>query len=275
MSSIFEKWSSVKKPTLEPGSVLDVSGGYGYVTTHSGENRGTHVHYGIDIAGIAQGSEIKSRVSGVIEDVREDWTNKTMGGTVVVVRGDDGRTYTYAHISGLISKKGDKIEKGQAIAKAGGAVGRAGSGSSTTGTHIHEAVKETSTGRHIDPETGRYYEQTQEHRKTSYAPTGQRFAAERGLKQDSRTREETPDKIIETETHRQASIFGGKPGQKSNKIQHIEDGQTREKTPTEAVILFTEDLSEAQMDLQQSGSNFANWAGELLRERKWYEFGRA
>lgn len=249
-------------------SILDVTGGKGRITTHSGEDRGTHIHHGIDIGGIEQGSDLYSRVAGSIVSIKKDEENKTAGGTSVTIRGDDGRIYTYRHLAGVSLKEGDKVSKGQVFAQAGGERGKAGSGSSTTGTHVHEEVRDTS-GRHINPETNLPFNDKDVHRNTY------KYAAERGLKQDARTREETPERIVETEVHRQASIFGGKPGQKADRTQHTEVGQTREKTPTEAVILFTEDLSEAQMDLQQSGSNFANWAGELLRERRWYEFGRA
>lgn len=249
-------------------SILDVTGGQGRITTHSGEDRGTHIHHGIDIGGIKQGSELYARVSGKIEKIVEDQENKTAGGTFVTIRGDDGRTYTYRHLAGVSLKEGDVVSKGQAFAKAGGAKGEAGSGKSTTGTHVHEEVRDAS-GKHINPETNLPFDKQDIHRSTY------KYAAERGAKEDARTREERPERVVETEVHRQASIFGGRPGQKADRTQHTEDGQTREKTPTEAVILFTEDLSEAQMDLQQSGSNFANWAGELLREHKWYEFRRA
>lgn len=96
-------------------------------------------------------------------------------------------------------------------------------------------------------------------------PGEYKYAAERGVREDARTRQETSDQIIKTEHHRQASIFGGKAGEKSRVTEHTIDGIKREKTPTQAVMFFTEDLSEAQQSLQLNGDKFAEWAGKLLK----------
>ncbi len=97
-----------------------------------------HFHKGIDFAG-KMGSDVVSVAAGVIT-----WSGDRYGyGKMVEVDHGNGYATRYAHNSENVVKLGDKINKGQLIAKMG-------SSGRSTGPHVHfEVVK---NGRVVDPQ---------------------------------------------------------------------------------------------------------------------------
>lgn len=85
-------------------------------------------HRGIDIAA-ASGSPIKAADGGTVTNA--GW-HSTYGNTIDINHGN-GLVTRYAHASKLLVKKGDKVYKGQVIAKVG-STGR------STGPHLHLEV---------------------------------------------------------------------------------------------------------------------------------------
>lgn len=87
-------------------------------------NDGKTYHGGVDFDA-AVGTPVRAVVSGkvVYADIeRRADKNKTvgLGGTVVLILGDDGYYYYYAHLSeSLLCEKGDVVVSGQVIAKSG------------------------------------------------------------------------------------------------------------------------------------------------------------
>ena len=94
-------------------------------------------HKGIDFAG-KEGSDVISVASGVVT-----WSSKRYGyGNLVEVNHGNGYTTRYGHNSEILVSVGDKVEKGQVLAKMG-STGR------STGPHVHfEVMKD---GRNVDP----------------------------------------------------------------------------------------------------------------------------
>ena len=104
-----------------------------------------HNHYGEDYP-VKQGSEIYSKMGGVV--LKAKITTNNCGGTLNI-KMDDGTISKFCHLSKILVKKGDKINKYQLIALSGGARDSTGAGSST-GPHIHYGFKNTS-GITVDP----------------------------------------------------------------------------------------------------------------------------
>ena len=86
-------------------------------------------HSGVDIRG-GIGEEIKAAGSGTVEYAG----NKGGYGKVVIIKHRQGYETRYAHCSRLLVKAGEKIQKGQIIAK----VGNTGV---STGSHLHFEVR--------------------------------------------------------------------------------------------------------------------------------------
>lgn len=104
-------------------------------------------HRGLDING-EQGDPLQALKSGTVSFIYMDdggkldedgKKNTRAGGTEVGIKMSDGSTYFYSHLSRVDPnlKVGDKIAAGQQIGNLGGDKGVAGSGSSTTGSHLH------------------------------------------------------------------------------------------------------------------------------------------
>ncbi len=94
-------------------------------------------HKGVDFAG-KMGADVISVATGVVT-----WSGKRYGyGNMVEIDHGNGYATRYAHNSENLVKLGDKIKKGQLIAKMG-------SSGRSTGPHVHfEVVK---NGRVVDP----------------------------------------------------------------------------------------------------------------------------
>ena len=110
----------------------------GIITTHftyRGKRRG---HSGIDIAAPFK-TPISAALSGTVTSSGWDVYGY---GNLIVIRGQDGRDYYYAHNSKLLVRRGQHVAQGQLIALMG-STGR------STGSHLHFEVRNGS--RIINP----------------------------------------------------------------------------------------------------------------------------
>jgi len=105
-----------------------------------GENRGDHIHGGVDIKG-AQGDAVVSTENGVVTNVGNE--PKGYGTYIEVDHGNNVKT-RYAHLSKTDVKAGDTVFKGQKI-------GEVGSTGHSTGPHLHYEVLENN--KKIDPQS--------------------------------------------------------------------------------------------------------------------------
>jgi murein DD-endopeptidase MepM/ murein hydrolase activator NlpD len=95
------------------------------------------LHSGIDI-GVSEGTDVLASKDGTV--VTAGWNNGY--GYYVTINHGDGIATLYAHNSSLLVKSGDKVSKGQAIAKSG-------STGNSTGPHIHFEI--IINGETVDP----------------------------------------------------------------------------------------------------------------------------
>lgn len=87
-------------------------------------------HNGVDIAA-AIGTFVYSPCDGRVADV---YAHATGGKTIIMADDVNNTRYGFCHLSDYLVKKGDRIRKGQTIAKSG----NTGLG---TGAHLHFTVK--------------------------------------------------------------------------------------------------------------------------------------
>ncbi len=119
------------------------------VTSRFGDKEGFRLkpHGGLDING-EQGDALDALTSGKVSFIKMDdggpndpdgKANTTPGGSTIGIKMSDGNTYYYAHLSDVNSKLkvGDNVAAGEWLGNMGGDKGVAGSGSSTTGSHLH------------------------------------------------------------------------------------------------------------------------------------------
>lgn len=100
---------------------------------------GSSNHKGIDIA-VSYGSDIVAAKAGTV--IYAQW-NSGGYGYLVKIEHEDGDVTYYAHNSSLVVEKGDYVEQGQVIAKAG-STGR------SSGTHCHFEIR--IDGTPVNPE---------------------------------------------------------------------------------------------------------------------------
>ena len=100
--------------------------------------RGKSMHSGIDIAanGVA-GKDIVAAGSGTVESV--SYSGKGYGNHLIINHGNGIKTL-YAHCQSISVKQGDKVKKGDVIAK----VGTTGD---STGNHLHFEVRVNGTAQ--------------------------------------------------------------------------------------------------------------------------------
>lgn len=121
-------------PSIFPVSNPVVVSPFGYRRNPFGGGR--EFHYGVDLK--AYYVSVNTTASGVVK-----FSGYTAGyGYCVLVDHGYGITTRYAHLSSLKVKAGEKVEKGQIIAKSGNS-GR------STGPHLHYEIKEN--GEFINP----------------------------------------------------------------------------------------------------------------------------
>lgn len=124
------------------------------VTSSYGEDRGNRRHSGLDIDA-EQGEELGALAGGTISNLQMDdggqydadgVKNTRMGGTEMVVRMANGKSYSYSHMSKVNAEilsqwqKGNRnigVDAGDNLGLAGGDRNVPGSGYSTTGSHLH------------------------------------------------------------------------------------------------------------------------------------------
>ena len=103
----------------------------------------TFPHKGIDFA-MKKGTELKAIVDGKIMIL--DYGNLKSGKTVVI-KGEDGQTYIYGHLSEFNVKTGDVVHQGDLLGLSGNSGNVFGSGG---GYHLDFSVK-NAEGQFIDP----------------------------------------------------------------------------------------------------------------------------
>ena len=134
------------------------------ITSKFGANRGDHEHSGLDIDG-EQGDPLNAlaggRVTGLTiddgsqydNDAQGKGKNTNMGGTEMMVTMPDGSAYSYSHMSkinpGIFSKwfSGNHdiaVNAGDNLGSMGGDIDEPGSGSSTTGSHLHLGYRDAN-----------------------------------------------------------------------------------------------------------------------------------
>lgn len=100
-------------------------------------SRGSEFHYGVDFAA-PYGTNVVATGDGVVL-----FAGYHAGyGRMVIISHGYGFTTTYAHNSKLLVKQGDRVKRGQVIAKVG-------SSGRSTGTHLHYEVK--LNGKNVNP----------------------------------------------------------------------------------------------------------------------------
>lgn len=123
------------KPSIKPVTAT-ISAGFGY-RKNPFTSRGSEFHKGVDFAA-SYGTTVSATGDGIVSFA--GW-NAGYGRMVIISHGY-GLSTLYAHNSKLLVKQGDKVKKGQAIAKVGN-TGR------STGTHLHYEVK--LNGKNVNP----------------------------------------------------------------------------------------------------------------------------
>ena len=108
------------------------------------EKRFGFPHHAIDIP-TAQGSPIHAPVEGVVAAVRLNG----LGYSSIVLEHADGLQTIYGHITDAVVSVGSRVASGQVIGHTGGQPGTLGAGLTTTGPHLHFAVRKN--GALVDP----------------------------------------------------------------------------------------------------------------------------
>lgn len=125
------------------------------ITSKFGADRGDHAHSGLDIDG-EQGDLLNAlaggRITGLTIDDGSQYDsdgkgkNTNMGGTEMMITMPDGSAYSYSHMSKInpeilsewLSGNHDiDVNAGDNLGNMGGDIDEPGSGSSTTGSHLH------------------------------------------------------------------------------------------------------------------------------------------
>ncbi len=122
---------------FRPGPVLDWPVAGREILSRFGERRKSHVHAGLDING-KHGEPVRSAADGT---VTYSSGMRGYGKTVIIDHGDGLKTL-YGHNTALLVQVGDKVSRGQPIAK----VGRTGNASTD---HVHFEVHRDGVA--VDP----------------------------------------------------------------------------------------------------------------------------
>lgn len=101
----------------------------GYISDRFGVNRGDHLHGGLDIAA-PEGTNIYAADDGTVTFA--GWSNSY--GNYLIVEHEDGFETRYAHCTLLLASEGQKVTRGQLIA-------RVGTTGNSTGNHLHFEVR--------------------------------------------------------------------------------------------------------------------------------------
>jgi murein DD-endopeptidase MepM/ murein hydrolase activator NlpD len=102
-------------------------------------------HNGIDV-GVQSGTKVFAADDGVVTWVGPDST----GANIIAVEMAGGWQYRYGHLSVMKVKRGQRVRRGRLIGLSGGAIGIPGSGTFTTGPHLHVELLDEKM-RYVDP----------------------------------------------------------------------------------------------------------------------------
>lgn len=118
----------------------------GKINENFGQDRGDHKHEGVDIAAPA-GTPIQAAMGGRVISVKGKGDNNAAGNRVSI-QGDDGRFYSYFHMS---DQDFGKVAVGQKVA-AGDVIGLVGNTGRSKGNHLHFEINMNGVGQGpIDP----------------------------------------------------------------------------------------------------------------------------
>ena len=93
-------------------------------------------HSGIDI-GVGQGTPVKSAAPGYVAIAK----NAGMGYSYIMIIHSDGFATVYGHMSSIHVKPEEYVARGEVIGNSGGMPGMPGSGSFSTGPHLHFEIR--------------------------------------------------------------------------------------------------------------------------------------
>jgi murein DD-endopeptidase MepM/ murein hydrolase activator NlpD len=141
VAAVFASLAGAGQPQADPLPAAVVTQSFGCTSLEQEPWSATcpshHFHSGIDLAA-PQGTPVHAASSGVVK-VGHD---RTGYGLFIVVRGDDGLSTLYGHLSRV------EVESGDTVA-AGDVIGEVGSTGNSTGPHLHFEVR--VAGRPVDP----------------------------------------------------------------------------------------------------------------------------
>ena len=106
-----------------------------------GDARPGRTHAGVDFP-VPVGTPLLSLVYGTISEVQRDPGTGASYGNAVVVKGDDGKEYFYAHMDKASVAIGQRVGPGEKL-------GYSGESGSPGGAHLHLEVR--VNGQHVDP----------------------------------------------------------------------------------------------------------------------------
>ncbi len=116
-------------------------------TKEINDNFAQHVARGSYSPGLdyncAVGDTIYATANGTVASATANL--KSSAGMAILIQHRDGNLSHYFHLSKLLVSNGQRVKKGDVIAKSGN------TGTATTGPHLHFAIKNRA-GRFIDPE---------------------------------------------------------------------------------------------------------------------------
>lgn len=108
------------------------------------EQRFGFPHHAIDIP-VDQGSEIKAPAEGTVLNI----SMNGLGYSSIVLEHEGGLQTVYGHITDATVHVGEAVQLGEVIGHTGGEPGTLGAGLTTTGPHLHFAVRKD--GALVDP----------------------------------------------------------------------------------------------------------------------------
>jgi murein DD-endopeptidase MepM/ murein hydrolase activator NlpD len=107
-----------------------VSKPYSFVDSWGAARSGGRTHKGTDIM-----NPMRNKVHAIVDGVISRFSNSSLGGISLYLRGDDGNEYYYAHLDSYASRVGQRVKAGELIAY-NGQTGNA----RFTAPHVHFEV---------------------------------------------------------------------------------------------------------------------------------------